>query len=111
MKKPPHYPELLADLAAHLTEMLTDAGVAGAGPIAARCAEHIRKKWGGMMVYIAKGREYEISQRDAEIYRRFTGRNHAVLCRDYDISLQHLYRILKACAAADRRQISLFDES
>jgi len=109
---PDHYPEILADLQAIVTSSLTAAGIdaAQSSQVAHQAAEKIRKSWGGQMVYIAKGKDYELSQRDLEIWEKFTGRNHSQLCREYGISLQWLYKIINHQRAEDvkRRQNDLF---
>ena len=68
--------------------------------------------WGGGLLYICKGQHYEISLRDQEIFRRFNGENHDWLAQEYDLTLQHVYRIVKRVGAAERakRQSSLFPE-
>lgn len=108
-----HYPEILADLKAIVADSLTAAGIdpAKSNQCAHQAAEKIRKSWGGQMVYIAKGKDYELSQRDLEIWEKFTGRNHSQLCRDYGISLQWLYKIINYQRAEDvkRRQNDLFN--
>jgi Mor family transcriptional regulator len=109
---PDHYPEILSELKAILADSLTAAGIdaAKSSQCAHVAAEKIRKIWGGQMVYIAKGKDYELSQRDLEIWEKFTGRNHSQLCREYGISLQWLYKIINHQRAADvkRRQNDIF---
>lgn len=106
------YPEILVDLRDNLTEILTAAGAepVKAKEFAAAAAEKIRKKWQGLAVYIPKGRDWELSQRDLEIYRRFNGDNRHALCREYEITEQRLYQIVARVRAeeVERRQLKLF---
>ena len=106
------YPEILVDLRDNLTEILIEGG---AEPIQAKdfafaAAEKIRKKWQGLAVYIPKGRDWELSQRDMEIWRRFNGDNRHLLCREFEITEQRLYQIVARVRAEEieRRQLKLF---
>ncbi len=107
------YPEILEDLVAHLVEELTAAGLESAKgrEIAWNASERIRKTWSGMNIYIPKGRDFDLSKRDYEIYRRWNGDNKFQLCREYDITEQRLYQILKAVRAeiVAKTQMRLFD--
>jgi len=93
-----HYPEILQDLRDQLVTSLTEQGIDA--QVAYQCAyqttEQIRKDWGGLSIYICKGQDFELSQRDLNIWSEFTGHNHQALCRKYDITLQWLYKIIKA---------------
>jgi len=57
--------------------------------------------WGGQNIYIPKGVSYRASQRDREIYKEFNGKNQADLAMKYSISLQWLYKIIKAVRAEE----------
>lgn len=100
------YPELLADLAQHVEHQLCERGVAAqhAKECGFAAAEHIRKHWAGMQIYIPFGRGRQISERDEEIWRKFNGHNHNELVREYELSLQTIYHILKEVGAAKRAQ-------
>ena len=90
------YPEILQDLKDNVTASMISEGIdsALATKVAHVAAERIRKTWGGMLTYIPKGQEYELSHRDLEIWGKFSGRNHHQLCAEYDVSLQWLYKII-----------------
>jgi len=107
------YPEILQDLKGHVLVNAKAEGVTNetAEKIAHCVAEAIRKSWGGMVTYIPKGREYKISGRDIEIWRKFTGHNHHALCTEYDISVQWLYQIIACQRRAEmlERQGDLFE--
>lgn len=106
------YPEILVDLRDGLVEDLIEAGAdrTTATEVAFKSAERVRKRWSGLAVYFPKGRAWELTQRDVEIYRRFDGHNKHQLCREYDISEQRLYQIVARVRAEEieKRQLKLF---
>lgn len=108
-----NYPPILADLRATVAASLIQDGIdaARAEQYAHAAAERIRNEWGGSMPYIPKGMEYELSLRDKEIWDKFTGHNRDQLIKEYDISLQWFYKIIKYQRAADikRRQNDIFN--
>ena len=108
-----NYPEILIDLHDNLVELFVAAGAEPekAKSIAFAASENIRKKWGGLAVYIGKGVEFELTARDYEIYRRFDGTNKHLLCREHDISEQRLYQIVAKVRADEiaKRQLRLFE--
>jgi Mor family transcriptional regulator len=109
-----NYPEILQTLKDSIVRSLVEQGVAK--KIAEQCAhnsaEQIRAEWGGTPVYICKGLSYEISQRDLEIWNKFTGKNHHQLCKEYSITIVWLYKILgyQRKAQIKRQQVDLFPE-
>jgi Mor family transcriptional regulator len=107
------YPEILADLAAKLAELFIGKGIDRnqAQEIAWAAAEHVRKDWSGMAVYIPKGHEYEISKRDLLIYRRFDGSNHARVAHEFDLTERQVYTIVKRVREVEfhKRQLKLFE--
>jgi len=92
-----NYPEILQDLRDQVLDVLKSKNMdtSAATEAAFEVAEKIRKNWGGMPIYICKGQDFELSQRDMQIWADFDGRNHHALCRKYDISIQRLYKIIK----------------
>ncbi len=50
---------------------------------------------GGMQVYIPVGAGIQISERNLEIYNKFTGHNHNELAKEFGLSVQWIYKILK----------------
>lgn len=61
-------------------------------------SEHLtitfRKNYGGVPIYIHK-KSNDYAERNAEIYRKFNGRNTLQLCREYDLCYQHICKIIK----------------
>lgn len=106
------YPEILIDLRDSLTELLIESGAAPlqAKDLAFAAAERIRKRWAGLAVYIPKGRDWELDQRDREIFRRFDGTNKHALCREFEITEQRLYQVVARVRAeeVEKRQMKLF---
>lgn len=104
--------ELLADLAerisANLTGIIPEVRAIEIGEaIALQMAEY----WGGQLIYFSKGKFVLLSRRDRTIYAEFDGTNIKDLCRRYNISEAHLYRIIKAMRRTDlaERHDDLFD--
>lgn len=109
-------PELLLDLASHVAVKVTElCGVSTekAEAVGLAVADLMSSHWGGQLLYFPKGMARNLSARDLEIYARFKGDNHAELAREFDVSLQHLYRIIKAVHAGEvaARQGGLFLDS
>lgn len=106
--------EILVDIAEQVDERLAAIGVDRdeATRIGWEVARHMNAYWGGGHLYICKGLHYEISRRDREIFARFNGDNHDWLAREYDLTLQHIYRIVKRVGEAERakRQSRLFSQ-
>ncbi|AOJ71022.1 MULTISPECIES: Mor transcription activator family protein [Burkholderia] len=108
-------PELLVDLAQHvsvalkeLAAMKTDEADQLGREIADRMAAH----WGGQNVYFPMGVSYKLSQRDRRIYDEFRGDNHGELARKYGVSIQWIYKIIKAVGREETaaRQKRLFSD-
>lgn len=107
---------ILADLAAQVSERLVGIGTAPeeAATMGADTAAHLARYIGTGDIYICKGHLYEISLRDQEIYHRYSNGNYEWLAREYNMTIQHIYRIVKRVGAIERakRQAALFpDES
>jgi len=105
--------ELLSDLVNVFEQTLTRRSIdAGAAHDAAcEATEEFRRRWGGLIVYIPKGRESEIDRRNLEIWQRFNGHNHNDLAREYDLTTQKIYAIVKRVKRAQTRlrQRDIFD--
>lgn len=89
--------ELLTDVAHKVAEMAraTPPGVAP-DDFGRRVAAMLADDWGGLSVYIPKDKVRYVLQRNAEILARFTGDNIPDLARQYGISEQRVYVILKS---------------
>lgn len=98
------YPELLADLAARAEALLCSEGLpeAQARGLAFKLAESVREHWGGQLIYVPVGTGFDISERDREIWGKFNGHNQDALAREYEVTVVHIYRIVKKMAAAAR---------
>jgi Mor family transcriptional regulator len=109
-------PELLSDLAAHVAATLIDflgTDKDQADQVGMELANRMAGVWGGQNIYFPMGLSYKLSQRDLEIYSKFTGNNHSDLAREYHCSLQWIYKIVKTMRAEElaRRQGGLFDDA
>jgi Mor family transcriptional regulator len=106
------YPELLADLAARAETLLRAEGMPEeqAKAVAFKLSEAVRQHWGGQLIYVPIGTDFEITQRDLAMWQRFDGRNHEDLAREFEMSLQHVYRVVKKMGrlARERDQGDLF---
>lgn len=109
------YPELLADIAAHVAAALTEGGVPSqtAKEIGFKTAERVRANFKGQLLYIPTGKGFELAQRDRLIWDRFNGDNHEQLAREFGLTVPALYRILdvQRTATRARTQGHLFDSA
>lgn len=72
---------------------------------ARQVAAHLSKHWGGQLLYIPKNHLGRLSERDEEIWRKFTGNNHAALAIEYDLTMQQIYKIVREAAARHRAKM------
>jgi Mor family transcriptional regulator len=103
----PEYPEILEEMAAHLTKFLTERGMdpKAAGEAAFSATEHVRANVGGRVVYIPFGVSYEAQKRWEEIWEKFNGGNVVQLAREYDCTEVHINRILRQMRERKRREV------
>lgn len=101
------YPDLLVDLATILGEALQKQGVDAvrAADVAFVATEHVRKCWSGQMLYLPKGTQYELSQRDQLIWQKFNGHNHYPLAVEFGLTEMRIYQILKRVHAAELKRV------
>ena len=68
--------------------------------------------FGGRMVYLPRGERLRVALRDAEIWRKFNGRNVAKLAKHYGVSEIHCYAVLKRQRALHQRKLQgrLFED-
>lgn len=111
----PAYPEVLADIARVIHEQLmADPRAALEHPVAAEialaCSEHVRRHFGGALIYLPRGNNYELSLRDREIWLDFKGDNYHELMRKYNLTEVRLRTIIAKATAHDKatRQQNLF---
>lgn len=91
-------PEMLKDLAALIAESAAKDYAMPTGKskqLGIDVAMRIADEWGGIMVYIPTASGIKISLRDMQIYRRFNGYNHDALAKEYGVSVQWVYQVLK----------------
>lgn len=107
--------ELLSDLAERIATSLAKGHVdePRARQIAEDIATDMASHWGGQLIYFPKGKFALLSKRDREIFSKFTGHNHKDLSREYQVSEQHIYRIVKAMTKAELadRHGDLFEQT
>lgn len=107
-------PQLLADLGDTTAALLVKQGMDAdkAAAVSIELVDWIRTAWGGELIYIPQGCAIDIARRDMEIFEKFNGRNHNDLAREYNVSVVHIYRIVKLVRAAElkKRQGDLFRE-
>ncbi|HJU70346.1 MAG TPA: Mor transcription activator family protein [Paucimonas sp.] len=108
-------PELLIDLAEQCALALKEsAGLDKdkADQVGREIAERMASHWGGQNIYFPMGLSYKLSKRDHQIFDDFNGVNHSELARKYGVSLQWIYKVVKAIRQEEiaRRQGDMFIE-
>lgn len=104
------YPELLQEWGEVVAARLEAEGLAPdrAADIAFAAAEDIRKRWGGLSVYIPKAAFLELSERDVQIYADWRAGlgvpDMTILARKWDLTPQRLYFIIRQVRLARRQQ-------
>lgn len=91
--------EFLVDLAEILTSKAVEVlnvDTAAATAFGQAAAAEVADSWGGLTVYIPKDKDHRIRAKHAEIYRRFSEANAAQLAREFDVSVQQIYKIVRA---------------
>jgi Mor family transcriptional regulator len=104
------FPEFLAAFLEYFADYLVQAGFPpeGAGTISWECAEYIRRTWGGQVVYIPKGIQYDIAKKREQIWAAYlTGEDPDDLARRFDTSVQNIYLVLRT--KRQEQQPTLFD--
>ena len=106
-------PELLTDLESHSARLAVEHfGVSEeqASIYARALSDFMADNWSGQLIYFPKGMFRRLSERDRKIYAAFNGTNHDELVREFGVSLQHVYRIIKTVHAGEiaARQGGLF---
>lgn len=109
-------PELLVDLAhtisvalSELIELDKERG----DHVGQEVANRMAGNWGGQLIYFPIGTSIKLCARDLAIWNDFNGNNHSDLARKYGVSLQWIYKIVKAMRAADlaSRQGDMFPKN
>ena len=101
--------ELYLDMIAHIsTALLPSVGDEQAYTIAVQTVDHIRRVYGGIQLYIPKDERLDTQLKHHAIFTEFNGSNSAALSQKYQISVQHVYRVLKQ--QYRRNQPDFFEE-
>ena len=72
--------------------------------IAYDATDNVRQHFGGINVFIPKDKSLDRMARNSEIFRQFTGGNHEELALKFDMSIQHIYRVVERARAAHSRK-------
>lgn len=115
MTEPQKMPELLTDLASRAQKILaekTGMETSLAEHVGFEIAREMAENWGGQSIYVPKGHEMQLHNRDEQVWDDFDGHNHNQLAAKYKISVQWVYTIVKRMRASKFRkmQIGLFDQ-
>jgi Mor family transcriptional regulator len=109
---PEHYPEQLADIGNIIATCIAEHGIARdrVGPVAFEIVERIRHECGGTALYLARGKQYELTQREEQIWREFNGTNYYQLAKKYERTENQIRNIVKRARARDqaKRQNDMF---
>lgn len=100
MKNAPHPAlELLTDLADKVAAAASEslgADQKRAAMFGNEVANRMADDWGGQQVYIPRNAAGQRQGRNAQIFREFTGDNVPDLAKKYGLTIQAVYRIIKA---------------
>lgn len=68
------------------------------------------KNFGGLFVYVPKGKKLEAELQNLSIWNEFKGNNAEALAKKYNLSVVHVYRVIKTMRKreVDKQQPSLF---
>jgi Mor family transcriptional regulator len=115
MRIEPGAPELLA----YLHETVVAQGVAEgieegvALRLAGQLIHALSRDWGGQLIYVGKNTRMKVRSLHLDLYRDFTGANHAELAGKYGYSVQRVYSIIaqvrQQMAGADQRQLDILE--
>lgn len=98
-------PELVADLEDQAVACLMSVlpmERQQAVEVSKKLSHYLTSNWGGQLIYFPKNLLGRVSERDLKIYKEFNGKNHVELARKYDLTVQHIYRIVKEVGLAER---------
>ncbi|MDR1276168.1 MAG: transcriptional regulator [Candidatus Accumulibacter sp.] len=114
MPFPENYPELLEQIGQVIFRSLRRYDVARESAIQMTFSivEAVRTEIGGAQQYIPRGLSFELSKRDLEIWRKFSGGNYLKLAREYKLTEMQVRNIIRRARARETaaRQGSLFTE-
>ena len=98
-------PELVADLEDQAVACLMSVlpmERQQAVEVSKKLSHHLTSNWDGQLIYFPKNLLGRVSERDLKSYKEFNGKNHVELARKYDLTVQHIYRIVKEVGMAER---------
>lgn len=99
----------LADQASDLVRQMIKVPPRKAEDFGKELAFRIAENWGGQNLYIPMDMAGRRSERNEQIYKHFNGTNQAELALEHKLSVQMVYRIVKAMRAERAmKQHSLF---
>lgn len=102
------YPEVLLDVAACATKELEAEGIPPerAADIGHRVAEALRKRWGGMDLYIPKAEELDLEPKYMLIYEQWKAEvPMAQMVRESGYSMQWICSIIRAARARRAQKV------
>lgn len=106
---PDQYPKPLAELARMIYDRLVwRMDEAAAESLAMDLVGAIQQRYAGEQVYIPKGDAFVAHQRNARIWREFSGRNYRELARTYGLTIKTTYKVV-ATERAKRQATLRFD--
>ena len=100
-KEKGHYSQrgtaMLNDIRRFTGELLTEAGVAveNSEQISNELMHRVAGHWGGQLLYVGHGHAFTATKRDQQIFREFTGHNHAELAQKFNLGVVYIYTIIK----------------
>jgi Mor family transcriptional regulator len=100
--------ELLMHIISSVSRALEGNGMAKdkATEAAITISDELCKEFGGEQIYMPKNKDHNTMLMQHALFKEFDGTNHAELGRKYNISVPHVYRVLKKLQ--DERQPQLF---
>ncbi|WP_065204284.1 Mor transcription activator family protein [Shewanella woodyi] len=102
----------LVDMIIHLETKLTELGLEPekAMKVSQDTVDELRQTYGGEQFYFPRGWSLDVTLSHHKIYAKFRGHNHVQLSKEFNVSVTHIYRVVKAIqdAEAARRQPGLF---
>lgn len=68
--------------------------------------EQIEDECGGLTLYVSKKRIKKANLKREAIYQEFTGQNHKQLAKKHQVSVVHIYRLLREREAARKEALT-----
>lgn len=102
MSAPEKYPPILVEIYEHILALINKNNMFSAhssDDAALIITDTIRRNFGGAMMYIPKSSGMTLQQRDREIFSKYNYKNVSELAKEYDLSVQCIYRVIKRVSA------------